>query len=163
MMRITFRNGFIAGVLLAVIIALWLFQLWQPARQVQLHSEHLISAVEDKDKDDIAAFVDHAYRDQWGEDRAMMLERLLQLLAYARNLRLHVDAPIISGDDEEGNWSARVTLEADPNEISDMIKTRVNALDAPFELHWQRKAWKPWDWKLVRVSNSALELSANVF
>ena len=34
-MRVSFRNGFYAGLLLALVIAIWLFQLWQPGRQVQ--------------------------------------------------------------------------------------------------------------------------------
>ena len=35
---------------------------------------------------------------------------------------------------------------------------RVNRLTKPFELHWRHESWRPWDWKLVQVSNPALEL-----
>ena len=32
------------------------------------------------------------------------------------------------------------------------------ATAAPFELEWRRQSAKPWDWKLVRVSNASLEI-----
>jgi hypothetical protein len=37
-----------------------------------------------------------------------------------------------------------------------MIKERVNSIPAPFQLEWRRVSGKPWDWKLVRVSNAEL-------
>ncbi len=40
-----------------------------------------------------------------------------------------------------------------------MIKQRVNHLPEPFVLEWRRISARPWDWKLVRVSNPALELN----
>lgn len=158
LMQISFRNGFYAGLLLALIIGIWLFQLWQPARQVQLHSEHFISAVEGKNWDALAAFIDETYQDQWKQDRALVRSRMREVLRFARNLRVQADSPLVAANDRDGDWSARITIAADPNEVAEMIEARVNALDTPFELHWQRKSWKPWDWKLVRVSNSALEL-----
>ena len=156
----TFRNAFYGGAILAVIIGVWLLQLWQPARQVQLHCEHLISAIEGKKWDSIAAFLDDGYQDQWKQDRALVLSRLREVLSFARNLRMQIDSPAVNASESEGNWTARITIDADANEVGETIKSRVNALDAPFELHWQRKSWKPWDWKLTRVSNSALELPA---
>jgi len=32
------------------------------------------------------------------------------------------------------------------------------SLGAPFELQWRRISGKPWDWKLIRVSNPELQL-----
>ena len=69
------------------------------------------------------------------------------------------DRPHVVGANDNGNWTARITIEADSNEIADLVKARVNKLDAPFELSWQKKSWKAWDWRLVRVSNAALDLS----
>ncbi|HEV3409505.1 MAG TPA: hypothetical protein VG095_04380 [Chthoniobacterales bacterium] len=162
-MRITARTGFLAGLLLAIPVALWLWQLWTPARQVQLHSENLLAAIEAHDWEGIAEFVDEAYADQWEQDRALMLSRLEQVLRFARNLRISVEAPAVTATESDGEWSARITVDADANEVSELIKARVNALDRPFELRWQRKSEKPWDWKLVRVSNTALQLPEGNF
>ena len=157
-MRVALRTGFYAGLLLGIAVALWLWQLWTPARQVQLHSENLVATIEAAEWERLAEFVDEAYADQWGQDRALMLSRLEQVLRFARNLQISVDAPEVSARENEGEWSARITVDADANEIAELIKARVNALEAPFELRWQRKSGKPWDWKLVRVSNTALQL-----
>lgn len=160
-MRVSFRNGFYAGLLLAVIIGLWLFRLWQPERQITLHSLHLLEALEEKDWEEAAVFIDESYLDQWKQNREIVVARLRGVLHYARNLRLDPLGAGVLLDDGQGSWSARIHLEADPNEISNLIKARVNSLDAPFELRWQQKSGKPWDWKLVRVRNPALELPSD--
>ncbi|MGZ5019075.1 MAG: hypothetical protein ACXWAV_01475 [Chthoniobacterales bacterium] len=158
-MRLSFRNGFYAGLSLAVVIAVWLWQLWQPTRQVELHSEHLIAAVQSKNWDALGRFLDDGYRDQWNQDRPLVLSRLREVLRFARNLRLTSSSPVVIATHGEGDWNARITIDAASNEIADLVKSRVNHLDAPFELHWQQESWRPWDWKLVRVSNTALDLS----
>ena len=98
-MTLSFRSGFYAGLAVAIIVGLYLAWLWQASRQVKLHNQHLLAAVE-----------------------------------------------------------ARITVEADENEITALIKERVNHLDTPFVFEWRKASGKPWDWKLTRVSNDALEL-----
>jgi hypothetical protein len=44
-----------------------------------------------------------------------------------------------------------------------LLDERVNSLPAPFELEWRRLSGQPWDWKLVRVGNSAFEIPADVY
>ena len=158
MIRPAFRNGFYAGALAAVIAGIFLFQLWQSDRQVHLHSVHLAAALEEKDWGDAAEFLAPDYADQWGHDREMVLVRLQQVLHYAQNLRIDAQQTITRAGDGEGTWNARIRIKADDNEIATIVKQRVNALEEPFELRWRQQSWKPWDWKLVRVSNSALEL-----
>jgi hypothetical protein len=162
MIRPASRNGFYAGALLALILGLYLFQLWQPDRQVHLHSLHLAQALEENDWDAAEEFLAVSYRDQWGHDRETVLTRLRQVLHYARNLRINADQTITSAAGSDGKWIARITLQADDNEIAAIIKGRINVLEEPFELNWRRESWKPWDWKLVRVSNAALELPSGV-
>lgn len=156
-MHVTFRNGFYAGVLGAIVAGLYLFQLWQPEKQVRLHSLHLISALERKDWAKVGEFVDESYTDRWGHDRGLLLARLRAVLPFARNLHIELMAPAVSASSREGEWCARLKIEADENEVSTMIKARVNKLDAPFQLHWRRFG-KLWEWKLMRADNSALEL-----
>jgi len=157
-MSTTFRNGFYAGLMVAVALGVYLHLLWQPARQVELHSQHLLEQIEDKDWDAIGAFLAETYADQWQQDRATVLLRLRAVLHYARNLKIEAQEPMIIAGSESGKWRARITLTADPNEVATLIQERVNALAEPFELHWKRTSRKPWDWKLVRVENPALEL-----
>lgn len=162
-MNPTFRNGLYAGLLLALLLGLYLYQLWQPARQVQLHSEHLASALEEQHWAEVEEFLAANYEDQWGHDRPLVVSRLRAVLGYARNLTLEISQPTTIAFRGAGKWTARVQVNADENEVSAFIKGYVNKLEDPFELHWRQESWKPWDWRLTRVSNPALELPAGAF
>jgi len=163
MIRPAFSNGFYAGALAALILGIYLFQLWQPERQVHLHSTHLATALEENDWAEVASFLAADYHDQWGHDRATVLTNLRQVLHYARNLRIEAQRTITIANGREGSWSSRIAIAANDNEVAAMIKARINVLEEPFELSWRRESWKPWDWKLVRVSNPALELPSGMF
>jgi hypothetical protein len=43
-----------------------------------------------------------------------------------------------------------------------LLEERVNRLSTPFELEWHHVSEKPWDWKLVRVSNPAFQIPVDV-
>lgn len=154
----TFRAGFYAGLLAAIVLGLYLFQLWGAQKQIALHTTHLLAALQKNSWSEVDAFLDPAYSDQWGHDRATLLTRLERVLPYVRHLRLTTETPSIRATGGAGLWSARITVEAEPNEVSTMIQERVNPLPEPFNLQWRRASWELWDWKLVSVTNSALEL-----
>ena len=154
----SFPSGLFAGLALAAAAGAFLFQLWQPERQVQLHSVHLLRAIEQRDWAELASFIALEYGDQWGNDRSSVLLRLREVLSYTRNLRLDPVDATADAAGVEGRWRARITVEADPGEVATAIKNRVNELGQPFELEWRKQSGKPWDWKLVRVTNPALAL-----
>ena len=157
-MNITFRAGFIGGALLAFALGLYLFWLWQPAHQVRLHSTHLLKKIEEHDWKGIENAIAQDYHDDWGHDRERLLERMREVLRFTRNMKVSAPAPDISAEGRDGKWTARVEVEGDDNEVMLEIKQRINALSAPFELHWRRQSGKPWDWKLVHVRNRELVL-----
>ncbi len=84
MSTVSFRNWFSAGLLLAVLTAACLFRLWQGEKQVRLHNEHFLHAIEQKAWAKAGAFMDEQYRDQWGQDRTLVLARLREVLPYMR-------------------------------------------------------------------------------
>lgn len=157
-MPISFRNGVYAGLLIALIVGIYLIRLWQPERQVQLHSTHLLEQIEKKNWKRVGEFIGSDYQDQWGHDRALALERLREIFRALPNARIEVASPIVHTESGRGQWIAKITLNG-TGEYADLIKARVNTLDAPFELEWQRGATWPWDWKLISVRNPALEIS----
>jgi hypothetical protein len=53
---------------------------------------------------------------------------------------------------------ARISVEGDDSEVMAEIKQRINSLTTPFKLQWRRQSAKPWDWKLVHVSNRELQI-----
>lgn len=158
MLPLSFRNGIYLGLALALVIATCLHFLWQPGRQVRLHSVHFLQAIELKSWGRVGEFVDDRYHDQWGQDRELLRSHLRDVLRSLRNLRIHSQELTVRAGNNRGEWRAWIAVEADPNEVSAFVKERVNGLATPFELQWQQQSGKPWDWKLVAVTNAGLEL-----
>ena len=159
-MRTWFREGFYVGAGLAMALGLYLTWLWGAEHQVRLHSTHLLAAMESKSWSKFATFVADDYQDQWGQDRAVVLQRTRALFQYLRGVRVAVGPALVQAGDGHGSWQARITIEDADQELIALLKERVNALPTPFTLEWRRLSGKPWDWRLVRVSNSGLEIPA---
>ncbi|MFN2475224.1 MAG: hypothetical protein ABR526_02645 [Chthoniobacterales bacterium] len=152
------RSGFYAGVVVAIGLGVYLAQLWQSDRQLELHSAHLLHAIEQKDWRTIGEFIDPVYHDQWQHDRAMLLARIRAVLQYTRDLHLQAREPLVVATAEGQEWRARIVVSGDDNDVTALIKARINPLAEPFRLRWRQQSWKPWDWKLVGASNDSLEL-----
>jgi hypothetical protein len=162
-MTSTFKYGFYAGLLGAFVIGLWLARLWQPENQVRLHSEHLVRQIEQRDWSAAGDFFAADYHDDWGDDRALLLSRLRMVLRAFSSLTITAAHPETRLEPAEGSWSAHIQMAGNGTEVAPEILSRVNSLTTPFALHWRRESWRPWDWKLLRVSNPSLEISGDLF
>jgi hypothetical protein len=156
-MRTWFREGFYGGLSVALLIALFLTWLWQPEHQARRHSENLLHAIAKKDWTRFAGFIGSDYQDQWGNDRALVLERTREVFRYLRNVRIGAVGANVRIDKGSAYWRARITVDGDGESMA-LLKERVNSLATPFQLEWCRVSAKPWNWKLVRVSNAELEI-----
>ena len=154
----SFRNGFYAGLIVAVIWGVYLVRLWQGPRQIELHSVHLLEKVEKKNWTGVGEFVGNEYQDRWGNDRALLLERLREVFRVLPNARIEFSDATTRMQDDRGFWTAKIKVTA-AGEFAGFIESRVNSLESPFEFEWRRGATWPWDWKLVAVKNPALEIS----
>jgi hypothetical protein len=85
------------------------------------------------------------------------------MLGYGRHFRLSARDVTCKIDNGAGFWRGKIEIESDDAELVAMVKERVNSLTTPFELQWRQVSRKPWDWKLVRVSNSELEIPAGSY
>lgn len=159
-MRVDFRMGLYLGVVVTLTIGLYCFWLWQPRRQIDRHTENLFHKIEQRNWTRVADLIAVDYNDQWNEDRALILERLRLVAGGARHLRFNVLDHISQIDNNIGLWRGRIAVDGDDSELIAAIKQRVNALTTPFELQWRHVSRKPWDWKLIRVSNPELEIPA---
>ena len=110
-----------------------------------------------------ANFIGSDYQDQWGDDRARVLERMREGFRYVRGPRIIASNPSVRLETGRAVWSSKIKVYSTDNGVMDLLNERVNSLPAPFELEWHRFSGKPWDWKLVRVSNSAFEIPADVY
>jgi hypothetical protein len=160
---ISFRGGFYVGLALALCIGLFLISLWRPEHQVRRHTENFFHAIEHKDWAAVADFISGDYRDQWGDDRAHVLERMREGFRLVRGPRIVASNPSVQVETRRGVWTSKIMLYSMDDEVMELLDERVNSLPAPFELEWHRLSGKPWDWKLARVSNSAFEIPADIY
>ncbi|MFL6514112.1 MAG: hypothetical protein ACJ8M1_03730 [Chthoniobacterales bacterium] len=159
----TRRTAFYVGALCLLALGGYLIWLWQPATQVEKHSQHLIDAIANKNWPKFAAFVAENYHDQWQNDRAAVVERTREVCRYARGLRLTAVAPAVDVQATSADWRARIVIEGAPDdEVIAALKAHVNVLTTPFELEWRRMSAKPWDWTLVGVRNRQLRLPSGL-
>jgi hypothetical protein len=157
-MRHSFRAGFYGGLTVALLIAFFLTWLWRPEHQVSRHSENLLRAMQHKDWRRMADFVASDYKDQWGGDRALLLARTREVFQYLRNIRITASNPSVRFDDGTAHWQSKILVGGAGDEMMTVLKERLNSLTTPFDLEWRRISWRPWDWKLMSVSNAELTI-----
>jgi hypothetical protein len=160
---ISFREGFIAGLAGALCIVLYLIWLWQPERQVRRHTENFFHSIEHKNWDAAADFIATDFQDQWGDDRARVLERLREGFRYVRGLRIIPSNPSVQIEGQRAIWIGKLMLYSSDDEVMEFLDEHINRLPAPFELEWHRTPERPRDWKLARVSNPAFEVPADIY
>ena len=161
-MRVDFRTGWLAGLVLTLTIGLYCVWLWQPPRQIDRHAKNLLHNIEQRNWSRVADLIGTDYADQWGNNRSLVLERMRLVLGYGDHLRLNViDANCkIDKGGRVGLWRSRIVIEDSDPGLGAVVKERVNSLMTPFELQWRHISRKPWDWKLVGVSNPELDIPA---
>jgi hypothetical protein len=160
---ISLRKATYGGLAALLCVGLSLIWLWRPEQQVRRHTENIFHAIEHKDWDAAADFIGVDYQDQWGDNRTRVLERMREGFRYVRGPRIIASNPSVQVKARRAVWTGKVMVYSTDDDVMGLLDERVNALPAPFELEWHRLSSKPWDWKLVRVSNSAFEIPSNVY
>jgi hypothetical protein len=159
---ITFRGAFIGGLTIALCIGLCLVWLWRSEHQVRLHTEHFFRAVDGRNWETVADFVADDYQDQWGDDRARLLERLREGFRWVRGSSITAPSVLVQVETSRAVWIGRIIVYSSDGGVMQVLDERVNTLSTPFELEWHHVSRKPWDWKLVRVSNPTFQIPAEL-
>ena len=162
-MTISFRGGFYGGLAFALCIGLYLVWLWRPEHQVRLHTENFFHAIDHRNWDAVADFLGSDYQDQWGDDKTRLLERMREGFRWVPGSRIIAKDPAVQVETQRATWSGKITVFSSDDGLMEVLDQRVNNLPRPFELEWHHVSGKPWDWKLVRVSNAAFEIPAEMY
>jgi hypothetical protein len=157
------RGGFFGGAALALCLGTYLMWLWRPEHQARLHTENFFHALDHRNWDAVADFVGDDYQDQWGDDRARLLERMREGFRWVRGSKIMAPNPVVNAEARRAIWIGKITMFSSDDGVMEALDQRVNKLPTPFELEWHRVSRKPWDWKLIRVSNSGFEIPADFY
>ena len=86
----------------------------------------------------------------------------LSLWALLRGSRIILSNASVQVETRRAVWPGKIMVYSTDDAVMELLDERVNKLPTPFKLEWHRFSGKPWDWKLVRVSNSAFEIPADI-
>lgn len=141
-----------------VAAALYAAWLWQPGRQVRLHTVHFLKAVERRKWDTAGGFVAEHYSDRWGHDKENVLRDARAVFQQFLFLTIQSDPESASLTGRDAEIRAPVKIAGQGGPVADYVIGKVNTLRAPFVFAWTRRSWKPWDWQLVRIDHPELEI-----
>lgn len=152
------RNLGLVGASVLVALALFLFWHWRPERQVRLHQQNFLSALEDRDWGDVAKLIADNYSDRWGHDKGFVLRESREVFRQFIAVQVLGEIIDLQVADGAGEVKARVEMKGRGGPVAEFAITKVNALREPWLFRWERKSAKPWDWKLVRVDQPELDI-----
>jgi len=141
--------------------ALWLFWLWQPERQVRLHTTHFLKNVERRNWTAARAMMADDFTDRWGHDKNSALEDARQVFSQFLFLTIenrHVYAVVYG---QEGATDTTVKISGNGGPIPQLVMEKVNTLQKPFSFAWRRAGGGPWNWQLIHIDQAELNLEAN--
>ena len=159
---ITLREAIIGVLVAALCTGGYLLWLWRPEHQVCLHTEHFFHAIDGRNWETVADFIGEDYRDQWDHDRARLLERMREGFRWVRGSRINAANPSVQVETSRAIWIGKIVVYSSDDGTMEVLDERVNKVPAPFKFEWRRVSGKPWDWKLVRVSNPKFQIPADV-
>lgn len=137
--------------------ALWTAFEVAPGRRLIRCQERLLEAAGNRNWKAVRDFLADDYRDQWGHDRDQAIALASEALQNFLTLEITSEATSVRRDGPEAMISARLRLAGRGNAIGEEILSRANSLESHFQFAWKRKSWKPWDWKLVYLSQPELD------
>jgi hypothetical protein len=159
---ITLRAAFIGASALVISLGIYLLWLWRPEHQVRLHTEHFFRAIDGRNWDTVRDLIGDDYRDQWENDRTRLLERMREGFRWVRGSRIAAPDAAVQVESPRAIWIGKINVYCSEEGVMEFLDEHVNSLPAPFVLEWHHSSEKPWDWKLVHVSNPAFQIPADL-
>lgn len=148
----------VAAALLAV--GLWLAWLWQPERQMRLHTATLIKSIERRNWSKVQDLLADNYSDRWGHDKNFVVGGLHQV--FGSFVFLKIEHKNQAVDVDAGRTVTRVKMSGQGSVVAQYVMAKVNGLTAPFTFTWQKRSGKPWDWHLTAVDHPTLDPGAEL-
>ena len=142
--------------------ALGLLWLWQPERQVRLHTTHFLKKVERRNWDGARDMMAGDFKDRWGHDRNSALEDAREVFSQFLFLTVENRTTYSVVYGSEGGTDTVVKISGHGGAGAQLVMERVNGLHQPFHFSWRKSGQAPWNWELTRIDQSELNIDPNV-
>lgn len=140
------------GAMLVVAALLWAGFEMTPGRGLARCQDRLLHAAADRRWDAVRHLMAEEYRDAWGQDREQAVAKASEALQNFLVLEILSEDASVEHRERDALISTRLRLRGRGNALGEEIMNHANSLESHFQFAWRRKSWKPWDWKLVSVS-----------
>lgn len=138
--------------------ALWLVWLWQPARQVELHTLNLLKRASSRDWAAVESMMAPDYRDAWNADRAATIAEARQLFSHFFALQITALEPL-QIEETGGVWQAAgpVGIFGSGTAVAHAVMDEVREAEGPFSFRWGKSGAWPWQWSLAATGHEGLD------
>lgn len=146
-----------AVLVVMIACAFWLFLLWQPARQIGLHTRNLLARASDRDWAAVEAMMAPGYRDARHDDRASAVDAGREWTSHFFALQIvplgdwQID---VSGND--GQASGAVGVYGSGTYVAQAVMDAARELKEPFVFRWRKSGRWPWQWQLTEIAQPEL-------
>jgi hypothetical protein len=135
----------------------WLALLWQPARQVELHTENLLARVSARDWSAVSEMMSPVYRDDWGHDRAEAIRRADELFNQFFSLKILPTGPMdIRASGAEVTNAVPLGIFGSGTPVAHAVMNEVREAGGPFVFRWRKNGSWPWQWVLSGAGHAEL-------
>jgi len=150
------RSALAVATLLGLV--LWLTWLWQPERQVRLHTAGLIKGIERRNWSKVEGLLADNYADRWGHDKGFVLSSLRRV--FGSFIFLTIEQRSLRVDATTGQTVTRVKMSGQGSGVAQYVMAKVNGLGDPFTFTWAKSGTLPWEWQLTSADHPTLDPDA---
>lgn len=137
--------------------AVWLFQLWQPARQIELHTRNLLARASDRDWAAVEAMMAPGYRDARHDDRASAGDAGREWASHFFALQIvPLDDWQIDVSGNDGQASGAIGIYGSGTYVAQAVMDVARKLEEPFVFRWRKSGRWPWQWRLTEIAQPEL-------
>ncbi len=138
-------------------LMLWLWWLWSPPRQAELHTWNFLSRVSSQNWVAAGEMMAPDYRDAWHADREQALRGAEELGRHFFTLQIGPVAPVtIRVEGAVVFSSAQLGIYGAGTPAAGIIMDEIRALKDPFVFRWRKGGPWPWQWTLVEIEQAEL-------
>jgi hypothetical protein len=144
-----------------VIWVLWLLWLWQPERQVRLHTTHFLQKVQRRNWAGASAFLAEGFSDRWGHNKSTAIQDAREVFGQFIFLTLEDRTDQYERREADATTRTMVKISGQGGPVAQLVMERVNTLREPFSFTWRHIGAAPWNWQLMHIDQSELNIDAN--
>lgn len=143
--------------LLLLAWGVWLVRLWQPARQVELHTLNLLDRASARDWSAVEAMMAPDYSDPWNADRSAAIDEARKLFSHFFALQITpLETPAISESTDGWQAVGRIGIFGSGTAVAHAVMEEVRAAEGPFIFRWRKSGTWPWQWTLSATGHESL-------